>query len=264
MTTIKFLTWNVRGMRDKIKRTAAFAYLKSQKSNVIVLTETHITGHLRSTLKRPWIGWAYHSTHTNFSRGVTLMVTKNTPFELISVQSDHQGRYLFLHAIMGEMPVLLLACYVPPPYSSEVVKEGLSFMAQYPTVPAVWMGDFNMTMNPYLVRPVQDGTRANETQQTRLSRLMEEIDVWRYRNPKEREYTCHSTSYATMSRIGHILVSKALLPKLSGAGFAPRALSDHSRTTPHVGYRCPCLPRHLHLYGDFTHIGYLHWQTIPL
>lgn len=70
MTTIKFLTWKCAGVRDKIKRTVALAYLKLQKTNVIALTETHVTGHLQSALKRPWIGWAYHSTHTNFSRGV--------------------------------------------------------------------------------------------------------------------------------------------------------------------------------------------------
>lgn len=49
---------------------------------------------------------------------------------------------------------------------------GLSFMAQHPTVPAVWIGDFNMTMNPFLDRPVQTTDITSETRQTRLSRLM--------------------------------------------------------------------------------------------
>lgn len=44
MASIKFLTWN--GVRDKIKRTAALAFLKAQKADVIALVETHVTGHL--------------------------------------------------------------------------------------------------------------------------------------------------------------------------------------------------------------------------
>ena len=114
MTTLKFMTWNVRGVRNKIKRTAALAFLKAQKANVIALTETHATGHLQSALKRPWVGWAYHSTHTNLSRGVSLLVTKSTPFELISVKTDVVGRYVFALVKLGGSPMLLIVCYIPP------------------------------------------------------------------------------------------------------------------------------------------------------
>lgn len=72
MADVKFMVWNVRGLRDKIKRTAVLRYLKGQKVDIVVLVETHVTGHLQAALKRPWVGWAYHSTHTNMSRGVTV------------------------------------------------------------------------------------------------------------------------------------------------------------------------------------------------
>ena len=157
MTSIKFLTWNVRGVRNKIKRTAALAYLKAQKANIMALTETHVTGHLQAALKRPWIGWAYHSTHTSFSRGVSLLVTKATPFELLLLESDQQGKYVFVHARVGGINMLLIVCYIPPPYSSEVITMGFAFMAKHPTVPAVWMGDFNMTMDPFMDRPTRAG-----------------------------------------------------------------------------------------------------------
>lgn len=78
---------------------------------------------------------------------------------------------------------------------------------------------------------MQNGNQINKLRQTRLSRTLTEfalIDVWRHRYPAARAYTCHSTSHATMSRIDYILVSKTLLPKVTGVGFAPRALSDHS------------------------------------
>lgn len=121
MMSVSFLTWNVRGVRNKIERTAALTFLKSQRADDMVLVETHVTGHLQAALKRPWIGWAYHSTYTNMSRGVSILIAKSTHFELISLQLDRQGRYLFLHATLGGSSLLILACYIPPPYSSEVV-----------------------------------------------------------------------------------------------------------------------------------------------
>lgn len=140
MADVKFMMWNVRGMRDKIKRTAVLQYLKGQKVDIIALVEMHVTGHLQAVLKRPWVGWAYHSTHTNMSRGIAVLVAKSTPFELISMVLDQQGRYLFLHALVGGDPLLILASYIPPPYRSDVVAEGLAFIALYPSVPVVWMG----------------------------------------------------------------------------------------------------------------------------
>lgn len=151
------------------------------------------------------------------------MVTKATPFELLS---DQQGRYLFVHARVGRMPILFVTS-PPPPYCSEVVTTGLAFMARHLTVPAVWMGDFNMTMDP----PAQTRGNTRGSRLTRLGHLMKEFalaDVWRQRNPTTRAYTCHSTSHATMSRIDNIMVSASLMPRVGGAGFAPRALSDHS------------------------------------
>lgn len=204
MTSVKFLTWNVRGMRDKVKRTTALAFFKSQKADVIALVETHITGHLQAALKRPWVGWVYHSTHTNQSRAVSILIAKKTLFELTALESDQQGRFLFLHALIGGNPVLVLACYVPPPFSLEVITGGLAYMAQNPTVPAVWMGDFNMTMNPALDRPMQDGSHTNTPQQARLSHILIEFaltDFWRQQNPNTRAYTCHSIGRSTMSRI---------------------------------------------------------------
>lgn len=42
--------------------------------------------------------------------------------------------------------MLILAFYIPPPFQFAVLKEDLAFMAQHPTVPAAWIGDFNMVM----------------------------------------------------------------------------------------------------------------------
>lgn len=58
------MTWNVRGMRDKIKRTAILIFIKI---------------HIRTS-----------------PGGVTVLVAKSTLFELIALETDPQGRYIFI------------------------------------------------------------------------------------------------------------------------------------------------------------------------
>lgn len=72
MNPLKLLTWNLRGLRNKIKRITILTFLKSQWADVITLVETHVTGHLQSFLKWPCIRWAYHATHTSYISKGTL------------------------------------------------------------------------------------------------------------------------------------------------------------------------------------------------
>lgn len=92
MAALTFLTWNVRGVRDPIKRSAVFTLLKQQRADVMVLVETHAEGSVQRALKRSWLGWAYHSVHTTHSRGVSILIAKHTQFELHGFVSDPQGR----------------------------------------------------------------------------------------------------------------------------------------------------------------------------
>lgn len=114
MAFIKFLTWNVRGLREKIKRTAAFTFLKKQHADVVVLVETHVEGRLQLAHRHPWVGWAFHSTHTSHARGVSILIAKSAHFELCEVSTDPQGCYVFLFAKLYGKPFLILAFYVPP------------------------------------------------------------------------------------------------------------------------------------------------------
>lgn len=165
-------------------------------------------------------------------KGVSILIAKRVPFELITLESDRLGRYIFLHATIGGNSLLILACYTPPLFSIEVVLKGLAFMAQNPSVPAVWMGDFNQTMSPILDRPGLGDTSRVIPHQTRLCRLFTEFaltDVWRWQNPTKKAYTCHSVGSDTMSRIDFILVSNSLFPKITeSGGIRPLTLLDNS------------------------------------
>lgn len=56
MLEVKYLTWNVRGLRAKPKQNAVLSYLKTQCADLMVFVETHLTGQLQMALKKPWVG----------------------------------------------------------------------------------------------------------------------------------------------------------------------------------------------------------------
>lgn len=65
MASLKLLTCNVRGLRDKLKRSGVFSSLK-QHADILVLVEMHIEGHFANGTKAPldWLGiplYLYHS-----------------------------------------------------------------------------------------------------------------------------------------------------------------------------------------------------------
>lgn len=180
MTSIKFLTWNVRGIRDKIKRSAIFGCLKSYRADISVLVETHVTGQLQNALKRPWIGWTYHATHTPYSWWVSILIAKTTPFSFISVQTDPQGRFIFLHCTISGTQYLIMAFYVPPPYTSNLINEGFLFMEKHPTIPVIWLGDFSIVLDPSVDR-LQLSRDAQPPNITRFGRTLTEFsltDTW--------------------------------------------------------------------------------------
>lgn len=121
MAFIKLLTWNVRGLHNKIKRSAVLFILKKQHADVMVLVETHVKGRLEMTLRLPWVGWAFHSTHTSLVWGVSVTIAKSLHFELCDISSDPQWRYVFLYAKLHGEPLLLLAFYVPPHFCVTVI-----------------------------------------------------------------------------------------------------------------------------------------------
>ena len=221
MATIKFLTWNVRGLREKIKRSAALAFLKKQRADVVVLVETHVEGRLC----RPWVRWAYHSTHTSHARGVSVLIAKSVHFELCELLTDPNGRYVFLHAKLYGEPFLLMAFYIPPPFSTTVVLEGFTFMSRNPSVQVIWLGDFNTTLCPALDRLQTTQASGSSADATKFSKLhLHLIDTWRHNFPHTRAYSCFSPAHNSMSCINFILVSHTLAPRVLETAFCPRLL----------------------------------------
>ena len=79
-TSIRFLSWNVRGSNSSIKRSKVLSHLKRLNAYVIFLQETHLRDRDQVRLKSPWINDIFHSTFDSKARGVAILVNKRVHY----------------------------------------------------------------------------------------------------------------------------------------------------------------------------------------
>ena len=77
MSTVKFLTLNVRGLRNQEKRRSIFSYLKKQKANFYVLQETFSNLKDERIWSAEWGGQIFYSHGSDHSKGVCLSINKH-------------------------------------------------------------------------------------------------------------------------------------------------------------------------------------------
>ena len=72
---IHCITLNVRGLLEKQKRDQIMHWLKRQKTDIVLLQETHYTKNVISFINTEWSGHAFHTFGTNNSKGVSILIT---------------------------------------------------------------------------------------------------------------------------------------------------------------------------------------------
>lgn len=103
-------------------------------------------------------------------------------------------------------------------------------MAQWSDVPTVIMGDFKNILNEEKDR--QSNKKNNgKGKVTRLASEIQEMglmDMWRFRFPDRKEYSCYSSTHGSLSRIDMALRNGNFLPLIKIVQYEARGLSDHS------------------------------------
>lgn len=230
MVSTPIVSWNVRGVNDPLKRVMISSGLRKFHPAIIALQETHLLGDNVGCLQYAWVGKSYHSTHTAYSRGVSVLIHKALAYQELDSLVDGAGRYVFIYCKVYTLTLIIAFIYIPPPFSREVLQLLLMYLAGKPDVPLLIMGDLNCYLDPKLDRhpPVHSpgGGRG-----TALSRLVTELgwtDFWRIRNPNTKQFSCFSKTHGSLSRIDLSIGTPNLLEYISKIEYFPRGVSDHS------------------------------------
>ena len=94
----KLLSLNVRGIRTFEKRKAIFIW----RWHLFFLQEIYSTRDVESIWKNQWSKWRgnlFFSHGTCYSKGVLVLVKNNLDFNLQTVKTDPEARYIMLDAI---------------------------------------------------------------------------------------------------------------------------------------------------------------------
>lgn len=100
---------------------------------------------------------------------------------------------------------------------------------KFSMVPAVLMGDFNIVIDPKLDR-IRSDTIAGMRELTPFGRILQEtafVDLWRSKHLYVRQYSCHPSTYYSLSRIDLILGNPLAQNVTSRVEYLLRCISDH-------------------------------------
>lgn len=150
MAELSIISWNVRGLNSATKRTLVFKYL--QKYNPCILQETHLIGRRVLGLQRAWVGVHHHSTYSNYARGVSILIRRSLPLQILDVKTDPGGRYVISNASLYDRGMVLVGLYLPPPAEAQLLNDIMQLVMGF-NVPEVFIfGGFNMVPSQDLDR----------------------------------------------------------------------------------------------------------------
>ena len=86
MSAVKFLTLNVRGLRNQEKRRSIFSYLKKQKANIYLLQETFSNLKDERIWSEEWGAQIFYSHGSDHSKGVCVLIKPNSPIHVEIVE----------------------------------------------------------------------------------------------------------------------------------------------------------------------------------
>lgn len=220
------LSWNVRGLNSKFNRALLFQYLKSNCPQLILLQETHLLGSKNLPLKKTWVQKAKHATYSTYARGVTILIHKNVPCVIEEICTDPQGKFALVVFTLWAQKYIVVNIYVPPPFSPVVLYTILERITPFCPGKILILGDFNATMSPDLDRPTPSKNHSIEL--SAWAQAMGLAEIWRWKHPTTRSYSCFSVSHKTASRIDLAFSNPSLMADVLEASYLTSGLSDHS------------------------------------
>ena len=114
MVDLKIYSFNVRGIRQKLKRRTVFRHLKNKYPNgVYLLQETHSNTDVEQMWKMEWNGDIYFNHGTTDSCGVAVLIFPGLDLSIKNIQKDDSGRLLALHFENGDQDIFLCNLYFP-------------------------------------------------------------------------------------------------------------------------------------------------------
>lgn len=230
MCATKYISFNIKGINNAVKRKKLLTWLKKEKASIVLLQETHLDDKEHEKLKREWVGQVYYSSFSTSKRGVAILINKSTPFTLEKCVKDNQGRYVLITGLLHGERVLIGCVYAPNMYQEHFSSKLLADTSAVSQTFSILGGDFNCTMDPEVDQTLPARSVLSKMRETtkKLCSDLQLLDAWRIVNPKEKDYTFFSNPHHSYSRIDYFFITRTVLDRVESCKIGTRLLSDHA------------------------------------
>lgn len=147
MDSLRIISINARGLKNKLKRKTIFDYIKACKIDIACIQEAHISSHDAPIWERQWGGKFFWKEGTNHSKGEIIMVSKHLQanFEVLKCED----RILVLLVKTNSFDFILINIYAPNNIKDKILFfEKLQLTLQnFSSDKIVLMGDFNSVID---------------------------------------------------------------------------------------------------------------------
>lgn len=231
---LSFISLNVRGLKNIVKRKAIFLFCKEQKANCVFLQETHSVEADTKFWRLQWGEPVFFSHGTSHSAGVMILFNR-FPGNVIHCKSDPDGHWLMVVSEINGSNFIMLSVYG---YTNRAQnKKLLSFLCDkleqwklsYLVDKVIVGGDFNVVPDPFLDRfPPRASCYILDDIILNLVTKVSLCDYWRLENPAATLYTWFNPSInGQCSRIDYWLISNNLINDISKCEISASPLTDH-------------------------------------
>lgn len=227
---IRVISNNVRGLGAQDKRRDVIHYMKRMRCDVILLQYTHLTKEKIASFNSLWTGKAYHSCHTNNSRGVSILINRSLEHDVINEFTDSKGNYLILQCKIGTDSYLIGTIYGPNRDEPQFYEHIGEILDNADCDHIILGGDFNFVIDA--VKDCYGYTRENNINgRKRFLSVCNKhnlIDIWRRQTPEQLQFTWFSPNSNKGARLDMFFVSAHLKNLCHDLQILPGYQTDHN------------------------------------
>ena len=198
--------------------------------DVAFIQETHSNKADAKFWSSQWGSKIYFSHGTNNSRGVAILLGKDTPVVVHNVDSSEDGRYIILYTTFKGHKVAMANIYAPNEDSPEFFRKLFERLNNFQAADFILMaGDMNLAIDSQIDR---QGTNINNDRaRDRLCLELESlnmVDTWRYLKEDINGFTWRRNNPRAFSRLDYFFVTEHALQYVEDIQIIPGFRTDHS------------------------------------
>lgn len=229
-THLKFISLNVGGLNNPVKRVAVLNFLRSQGAQIAMLQETHLVEGDMHRLANRFFKVIAHSSAQNKSKGVAVICRRNLQLKLIDNWSDNKGRIAIAKVHIEHTDIALISLYAPNVFEKSFFDLITKTMLELSNFKFIVGADFNSVVDHSIDRSSLSESLDQKYSSRALRSWIDEcgvVDLWRMLNPNIKDFTHRSARHKSFSRIDYIFASRRCFHNIDSITHMPFALSDH-------------------------------------